>query len=63
MKRPNKKTIKVLCELLEHCAGNRGRRDINPYTVPEVVAALSHLAELQGIKSYLDANTKNPFCS
>lgn len=48
----------ALCDLLEWAKGNRGRRDINPYGVPEVRAALEHLAKLQGITSYLDAVTK-----
>ena len=58
MKRANKTTIKVLCDLLEWSKGLRGSKDINPYGVPEVRAALEHLAELQGKKDYLDAETK-----
>jgi len=48
---------KVLKDLLEWAKGYRGRKDINPYCVPEVKAALKHLAEIQGIKDYLDAKT------
>ena len=58
MKRANKTTIKVLCDVIELIKGNRGSKKGNPYCIPEVRAALEHLAELQGIKDYLDANTK-----
>lgn len=51
-------TMTHLCEVLEWAKGNRGRKDINPYAVPEIKAALAHLADLQGIKDYLDAKTK-----
>ena len=51
-------TIKVLCDLLEWGKGNRGSKNINPYGVPEIKAALEYLARLQGHKSYLDAETK-----
>jgi len=56
--KPNKKTIKVLCDLLELVKGNRGSKEGNPYLIPEVKAALQHLADLQGIKDYLNAKTK-----
>ena len=60
MKRANKQTIKVLCDLLELLKGNRGTYQGNPYFIPEVKAALKHLADLQGIdpKDWLDAVTK-----
>jgi len=54
----NEKTISVLCDLLEWAKGNKGSKDINPYGVPEVKAALQHLADMQGIESYLDVKTK-----
>lgn len=47
-----------LCEVLEWAKGLRGRKDINPYSVPEIKAALIHLAALQGIPDYLDAVTE-----
>ena len=55
--RANKNTIAVLCDLLHWAKGNRGSKAGNPYAVPEVKAALKHLAELQGITSYFDAET------
>jgi hypothetical protein len=57
VKRPTVETIFHLCEVLEWGKGNRGRKDCNPYSVPEVEAALRHLADLQGIKDWLDAKT------
>ena len=57
MKRPNKKTVKALCDLLEWAKGNRGSKDGNPYMMPEVKAALKHLADLQGKTDYLDVKT------
>jgi len=53
----NKKAIFVLCNLLEWAKGNKGSKHINPYTVPEIKAALQYLAEIQGVKDYLDAKT------
>lgn len=58
MKRANKETIKHLCEVLEWAKGMRGSKTGNPYLIPEVKAALKHLADLQGINDYLDANTE-----
>jgi hypothetical protein len=58
MKRANKETIRQLCEVLEWAKGNRGRKDGNPYLIPEIKGALKHLANLQGINDYLDAETK-----
>jgi len=52
------RTIKVLCDLLEWAKGNRGSKEGNPYLMPEVKAALQHLADLQGIKTYYYAKTK-----
>ena len=57
MKRPNKKTVRVLCDLLEWAKGNRGTKEGNPYGITEVRAALEHLADLQGRNSYLTAIT------
>lgn len=57
MKKANQETIKVLCDVLEWAKGNRGIKNGNPYGIPEIKAALKHLAELQGIKNYLDAKT------
>jgi len=54
----SKKTITVLCDLLEWAKGNRGSKEGNPYLIPEVKAALQHLADLQDIKDYLNAKTK-----
>ncbi len=58
MKRPTVKTVFHLCEVLEWAKGNRGLKEgRNPYGIPEVEAALKHLANLQGIKDWLDART------
>ena len=54
----NEKTVSVLCDLLEWAKGNRGSKHINPYGVPEVRAALKHLAKIQGVKDYFNAKTK-----
>jgi hypothetical protein len=51
------KAIAHLCNVLEWAKGNRGSKRCNPYCVPEVVAALKFLAELQGINNWLDADT------
>lgn len=50
-------TVKVLMDLLEWAKGNRGSKSGNPYGIPEVKAALKHLAKMQGISDYLDAKT------
>lgn len=57
MKRPTMETAKHLCNVLEWAKGNRGSKDMNPYGVPEIELALKHLAHLQGISDYLDADT------
>lgn len=57
MKRANAETITVLKDVLEWAKGNRGSKEGNPYLIPEVKAALNHLAKLQGINDYLDAKT------
>ncbi len=57
MKRPTVETIFHLCEVLEWAKGNRGRKDCNPYGVPEIEEALRHVATLQGTKTWLDART------
>ena len=46
-----------LQNLLEWAKGNRGAKDKNPYSIPEVKQALTTLARIQGHKSYLDAET------
>jgi hypothetical protein len=58
MKRANGQTVFHLQEVLEWAKGNRGSKEGNPYCFPEIKGALKHLAELQGITDYLDANTK-----
>ena len=61
MRRPTKETIGHLANLLEWAVGNRGdRRDSgSPYAVPEVRAALKHLAELHDFDiNYLDVNLR-----
>ena len=57
MRKPTIKTAAYLAALLEWAKGNRGPKDNNPYCVPEVKAALDHLAYLQGIPSWQDAET------
>ena len=47
----------TLQELLEWVKGKRGRKDINPYTVPEVRYALGILASIQDIADPLNAKT------
>ena len=51
----------VLMDLLEWAKGNRGSKHVNPYLVPEVKAALIHLARRRGFedpeKNYLDVKT------
>ncbi len=54
----NKDIMFHLCEVLEWAKGQRGRKDGNPYLMPEIKAALKHLAQLQGISDWLDARTK-----
>ena len=44
----NAALIKSLAALLEHVKGNRGRKDINPYCVPEVMQALQVLTTIIG---------------
>lgn len=51
------KTVTVLCDLLEWAKGNRGAKSGNPYLIPEIKAALKHLARLQGIDDHLDVKT------
>ena len=46
-----------LQNILEWAKGNRGKRDINPYAVPEVKQGLCTLALIQGRTDYLDADT------
>jgi hypothetical protein len=47
----------ALRDLLEWVKGNRGRKDVNPYLVPEVKAALKVLAQVDGIDDYLNVDT------
>lgn len=47
-----------LANVLEWAKGNRGPKTGNPYGIPEIKEALVFLAELEGIESYLDVNTK-----
>lgn len=55
-------TICQLANVIEWAKGNRGRKDINPYCVPEIRDALKHLARVFGKKDYLDVDTKE-FCN
>ena len=50
--------VEHLGAVLEWAKGNRGRKDVNPYGVPEVEAALRHLAHMQGREDWLDVDTK-----
>jgi hypothetical protein len=56
-KQVDRSAIHHLCEVLEWGKGNRGRRDCNPYGVPEIEAALRFLGELQGV-DWLNAETE-----
>ena len=51
-------TIKALANVLEYAKGNRGNMNGNPYCVPEIEAALKHLAKLEGREEWLDVDTK-----
>lgn len=56
----NSTAEQAICELsnvLEWAKGNRGSRQGNPYTVPEIKEALKFLAKLDGV-DYLDVNTE-----
>jgi hypothetical protein len=55
----DKQTLHHLIEVIELVKGNRGSKDGNPYMIPEVKAALKHLAEILNENSYLDIDT-NP---
>lgn len=57
MKKPTSETVFHLCEVLQWAKGLRGPKQTNPYCVPEIQAALKHLADLQGIGDWLDAKT------
>lgn len=46
---------KALVELLEWAVGNRGRKECNPYGIPEVKTALVALAKLNGARDWMDA--------
>lgn len=46
-----------LAAVLEWAKGYRGDKRGNPYCVPEIKAALKHLAEIEGIEDYLDVDT------
>jgi hypothetical protein len=53
-------TFRHLANVLQWAAGNRGSKHINPYTVPEVKAALKHMAVVLGYSGrggYLDVDT------
>lgn len=46
-----------LAAVLEWAKGLRGDKRRNPYCVPEIKAALKHLAQIEGIDDYLDVDT------
>jgi len=50
-------TLAHLAAVLEWAKGNRGSKHSNPYGVPEVEAALRHMASLLGMKEWLDVDT------
>jgi len=50
--------IKALANLLEWAKGNRGSKTGNPYGFLEVKNALKVLAKIDGVKNYLDVDTK-----
>jgi len=53
--------ICALCDVLEWAKGNRGRRDGNPYCVPEVIKALATLKIVTGYPGdFLDVDTAAP---
>lgn len=47
-----------LMDLLEWAKGNRGTKQGNPYSIPEVESGLKALAKLQGRTDWFDAETK-----
>ncbi len=49
-------TEKVMLDLLEWAKGNRGSKSMNPYLVPEVAAAMKHLAKRYGFKEWMDVS-------
>ena len=49
--------IAVLCDLLEWAKGNRGSKHNNPYSVPEVKAALKIISAIQGGRDWMEAKT------
>ena len=53
---PRRFTIYHLAQVLEWAMGNRGSKHGNPYAVPEIKAALQHIATLTGNNDYLDVN-------
>ena len=54
----NAALIKSLAALLEWSKGNRGRKDVNPYCIPEVNHALRVLVSIVGGCDYLDVDTR-----
>lgn len=47
--------VDALGNLIDWAKGNRGRKDVNPYCVPEIVDSLRALQSLNGCADYLDA--------
>lgn len=61
MTQDEKMLIVALCGMLEWAKGNRGRRNGNPYCVPEVMHALSTLKIVTGYPGdWLDVDTEAP---
>lgn len=48
--------LAALCNMLEWAKGNRGRKDLNPYGVPEVERALKVLAKRWDRDDWLDVD-------
>jgi len=48
-----------LANVIEWAKGNRGKKDGNPWSVPEVRAALEHLAETGAAENWMDVNTRH----
>lgn len=46
-----------LAAVIEWAKGQRGSKQGNPYGVPEIKAALQHLAAIKGLKDWLDVDT------
>jgi len=56
-RKPTTKAQAHLANVLEWAVGNRGSKEGNPYSIPEIKAALKYLAKLEGITDWLDVDT------